>query len=147
MPVHDAVDRLVTHAERVIEHHYRALLPALTASVGIIRTNLERMYNSEDETYPVSATHPLHWRQQIQAIHTHVNAYAQQVRASVAHGQHMAAQEGVKDAQIKLQKSKPKAINYHFKTTPPDFDNVWSASKPGSRVYDLFDSFGSDAAK
>ena len=138
---HDAI------AQRTLSDAYRRTLPP-------IQSALDRLYKQIDDKQQRGEAVPLSWlyeEHRLEAIKhlvaNQINHYGQFTHMTVGQLQHTGALAGVQSAQAMMQATVPNGINWSFGLpSTRAINNLVSASQPGSPLYNLFSTFGPQAA-
>lgn len=132
----------------------RALSDAYANTLKTIQPALDRLYKqiadkqSQGQDIPISWLHEEHRLESIKALVTHqVNRYGQVARIATGTLQDVGVQLGGQAAQSMLKATVPTGVNWSFGMPSTDaIANLVGATQQGSPLYDLFATFGPQAA-
>lgn len=152
------IQQVVAHYRQQLNQHdattQKILEDAYKRTLSSIQPALDRLYKqiadkqANGDAVPLSWLYEQHRLEDIKRLVTQqVNLYGAQTQAQTTTLQHMGVALGMQSAHAQLQASVPHGVNWQFgMPNPQAINDLVSASQPGSPLYNLFSTFGSQAA-
>jgi len=152
------IQQVVAHYRQLLNQHdaqaQKTLSDAYKRTLTSIQPALDRLYQqiadkqANGDAVPLSWLYEQHRLEDIKRLITQqVDLYGAHTQMTVASLQHQGVALGMQSAHAQLQASVPRGVNWQFGI--PDtkaINDLVSANQPGSPLYDLFQTFGSQAA-
>src|SRR5579885_1953388 len=130
-----------------LESAYQATLAKITPRLDALYRQIEEKQRAGEDV-PLSWLYEEHRLAHLKAfIDEQMQSFAGIARLTTAQAQHQAVQLATQSAQAQLAATVPDGARWVFGRPSPDaIANLVGATQQGSPLYDLFDSFGGDAA-